>query len=210
MRGRRAVDRHPTAVPSSAMAFSRSTPVTNLLLLAIGAGFAGQLFLGDNLVDWGANYGPVVWRGEYWRLVTSMFLHGGFVHLLLNGWALYQLGGLFELWLGSRRLLLVYFVAGIAGSLASAVWSDNPSVGASGAIFGILGALISFLLRRREMLTPQAKSLLGQLVLWAGINVVFGFSVPRIDNAAHLGGFAAGLLLGLVFSERRRSRVAEV
>jgi rhomboid protease GluP len=186
------------------MLLGRRTPVTTLLLLAIAAGYVVQMVLGDPVIEAGANYGPAVLHGEWWRLVTSMFLHGGLLHLALNGWALYQLAGLFEIWLGSARLLLVYFVSGIAGSLASAFISDVPSVGASGAIFGLLGALISFLLRRHEDLTPQAKSLLMQLVGWAVINVVFGFSVKGIDNAAHLGGAAAGLLLGFVLRPRVR------
>jgi rhomboid protease GluP len=125
-----------------------------------------------------------------------MFLHGGFLHFAMNGWGLFQLGGLFESWLGSWRLLLVYFATGIAGSLASAGLSGNPSVGASGAIFGILGALVGFLLRRHGTLTPDGKSILMQLLLWAAVNVYLGFSEPGIDNYAHLGGCAAGLLIG--------------
>ena len=186
-----------------AMLLGRRTPVTTLLLASIAAVYVLQLLRGDELVNLGANYGPAVFQdGQWWRLVTSMFLHGGFVHVLLNCWGLYQLGALFELWLGSVPLLVVYFVSGIAGSLASGIFTNSPSVGASGAIFGLLGALISFLLRRRGMLTPQAKSLLMQLVGWAVINVFFGFSTPGIDNAAHLGGCAAGLLLGLGLRER--------
>ena len=184
------------------MAFGRRTPVTFLLLLAIAAGFVLQIFRGDALIEAYANYGPAVLGGQWWRLVTSMFLHGGIVHLLLNGWALYQLAGLFEIWMGWLSLLLVYFASGIAGSLASALITSNPSVGASGAIFGLLGALIAFLLRRHEHLTPQARSLLMQLVGWAVINVIFGFSVPNIDNAAHLGGAAAGFALGFLLQPR--------
>lgn len=185
----------------------RRTPITTLLLVLIAVGFGLQVFLGDALTSAGANYGPAVFQaGQWWRLVTSMFLHGGIVHLALNGWGFFQLGALFETWLGSIRLLLVYFASGIAGSLASAYFSEVPSVGASGAIFGVLGALIAFLLRRHQLLTPQAKSLLFQLVGWAVINVFFGFSTPGIDNAAHLGGCAAGFLLGLGLREQPRYR----
>lgn len=158
----------------------------------------------------GANVWPI--QGEYWRLVASMFLHIGVLHLLVNAWALFQLGGLFEIWLGHWRTALVFFATGIAGSLASLAFTLRPSegaglsAGASGAIFGILGALIAFLFRRREHLTSQAKGLLSQLLFWAGLNVFFGFTVPGIDNAAHLGGCAAGLLLGAVFQDRRRFR----
>ena len=191
------------------MILGRRTPVTTLLLASIAVGFGLQVFLGDAITSAGANYGPAVFQGgEWWRLVTSMFLHGGIVHLLLNGWGFFQLGALFETWLGSVRLLLVYFASGIAGSLASAFFSQVPSVGASGAIFGVLGALIAFLLKRRQFLTPQAKSLLFQLVGWAVINVFFGFSTPGIDNAAHLGGCAAGFLLGLGLGEQPHRNTA--
>lgn len=184
------------------MAFGRRTPLTFLLLLAIAAVYVLQVLRGDAFTAAYANYGPATLHGQWWRLVTSMFLHGGLLHLALNGWALYQLAGLFEIWLGSLSLLLVFFVSGIAGSLASALLTSGLSVGASGAIFGLLGALISFLLRRRESLTPQAKSLMMQLVMWAAINVVLGFTIPNIDNAAHLGGAAAGFLLGFVLRPR--------
>lgn len=191
------------------MILGRRTPLTTLLLILIAVGFGLQVFLGDGLTSAGANYGPAVFQeGQWWRLVTSMFLHGGIVHLLLNGWGFFQLGALFETWLGSIRLLLVYFASGIAGSLASAFFSEVPSVGASGAIFGVLGALIAFLVRRHQLLTPQAKSLLFQLVGWAVINVFFGFTSPGIDNAAHLGGCAAGFLLGLGLREQPHHRSA--
>jgi rhomboid protease GluP len=186
------------------MILGRRTPVTTALLIAIAIGFGFQLWFGDTVIALGANYGPAVRDGQYWRLVTSMFLHGGWLHLLLNCWALYQLAGLFELLLGSGRLLVVYFVSGISGSLASVLWRDVPSVGASGAIFGVMGAIIAFLMRRRENLTPQAKSLLMQLLLWAGINVFLGSTTPGIDNAAHLGGCAAGIAIGFFLNERPR------
>ena len=189
------------------MILGRRTPITTLLLISIAVGFGLQRFLGDALINAGANYGPAVFgEGQWWRLVTSMFLHDGIAHLLVNGWGFFQLGALFEIWLGSIRLLLVYFASGIAGSLASAYFSELPSLGASGAIFGVLGALIAFLLRRHQLLTPQAKSLLFQLVGWAVINVFLGFSIPGIDNAAHLGGCAAGFLLGLGLREQPRYR----
>lgn len=193
------------------MLLGRRTPVTTLLLAAIVAVFVLQTLAGGStdpevLVSLGANYPEGFARGEHWRLLASVFLHIGLVHLLLNGWALLQLGSVFELWLGSSRLLVVFLVTGVAGSLASALWTRGLSAGASGAIFGLLGALITFLLRRRDRLNPMARSLLGQLLLWAGINVFIGFTSRIVDNGAHLGGFAAGLLLGLVLRERRLLR----
>lgn len=180
----------------------RRSPVTAVLLASICVGYLFQVLSGGTLTDLGANFGPLVREGQYWRLVTSMFLHGGLLHLAVNAWGLFQLGEIFELLLGSGRMLLVYFVAGIAGSVASVLFTNAPSVGASGAIFGLMGALIAFLLRRRQNLTPVAKSLLGQLVVWAGINIAFGASTPGIDNAAHLGGCAAGFVLGLILRPR--------
>jgi rhomboid protease GluP len=189
----------------------RQTPVTAILLGVIGLVFVAELFDPQEfLLQAGANQAAaVLGEGQYWRLLTSMFLHGGFLHVILNGVALYQLGSLFELLLGSKRLLGTFFVTGLAGSLASILWNqfgpnahpERPSVGASGAIFGLLGALIAFLLRRRGRLTPAAKSLLSQLLFWAGVNIFLGVSSRLIDNAAHLGGLAAGLLCGLVLPD---------
>jgi rhomboid protease GluP len=182
----------------------RGAPLTWLLLAGIGAVFALELTTGAIqdprvLVRLGALVPVLVWAGEWWRLLTAMFLHGGWLHIALNGWALYQLGGIFEAWMGSARMALTYFASGLAGSLASLFFlRGDLSVGASGAIFGVLGALVGVLIRRRDRLQPQAKALLTQLLTWAGINVFLGFSTPNIDNAAHLGGAAAGLVLGLL------------
>jgi len=180
----------------------RRTPVTTALLIAIVLIFVADVLTGLQLTQLGADQRNLVLAGQWWRPFTSMFLHGGLLHLVLNAWVLYQLGSLCELMLGSRQTLGVYLVSGLAGSFASLAWQENASVGASGAIFGLMGALIAFLLRRREMLTPYAKSLLGQLVVWAGINVFLGMSMPRIDLAAHAGGFVMGFLLGLMLRGR--------
>ncbi len=183
-------------------------PLTWLLLAAIAAVFGVELWAGASrdprvLIQLGALVPVLVWSGEWWRLLTAMFLHGGILHLALNGWALYQLGGLFEAWMGSSRLALTYFASGLVGSLASLFFlRGDLSVGASGAIFGVLGALVGVLLRRRDRLRPQAKQLLTQLLMWAGINVFLGFSAANIDNAAHLGGAAAGFALGLALRPR--------
>ncbi len=178
-------------------------PLTRLLLVAIVVVFGVEVASGGStstevLVRLGANAPALVRAGEWWRLFTSLFLHIGIVHLLVNGWALFQLGTLFEHLAGTPRMGLVYFVAGLAGSLASVFTSDPSglSAGASGAIFGLLGALVGWLLRRRDRLLPAGRSLLLQLGGWAVFNVVLGFRIPGIDNAAHLGGCAAGLLLG--------------
>lgn len=177
-------------------------PVTILLLVAIGLMFVAETVLGGStnsgvLVLLGANVSALVRSGQWWRLVASMFLHIGIFHVLLNGWALYQLGMLYETWMGSRAMVVTYFTAGIAGSVASVVWTRGLSAGASGAIFGLLGGLIVVLLRHRHRLRPQAKWLLAQLAGWALINVFYGLSTTGIDNAAHFGGLIAGAVVSL-------------
>lgn len=194
--------------------FLERAPLTSALLAAILASFVLETLLGGStntrtLNFLGANVPVLVQQGQVWRLVSSMFLHIGLMHLLVNGWALFQLGGLFETWMGSSRMALVYFVSGILGSVASVVTKLGSTVtaaGASGAIFGLMGALIAFLLRRRDRLLPAAKSLLSQLLLWAGLNVVLGFNIAGIDNAAHLGGCAAGFVLGWMVRPRWERR----
>ena len=182
----------------------RFTPVTSGLLIVIAMVFAYEVltgaFLSDQrMVDLGAIVPGLLQRGEYWRLLAAMFLHGGWLHWFLNSWALYQLGTLYETLFGSGRFALIYFVSGICASIASSMYEHGPAVGASGAIFGILGAFIFSLLRspqyRRQ---PWTRSLISQLVFWIVVHIAIGFSVKFIDNAAHIAGLITGLLLGFL------------
>lgn len=187
------------------------TPFVRTLLVVLVAVFVGEELLGgstrlDVLVRMGALEPGLVAGGQYWRVVTCAFLHVGFFHLLINCWALYQLGTLFELWMGSRPTAIVYLGSAVGGSLASLAFTRAVSAGASGAVFGLLGALMVVLVRRRDRLTPQARSLLTQLTFWAGLNLVFGLSIPAIDNAAHLGGFVVGGLISLGLKTRTERR----
>lgn len=151
------------------------------------------------LVSMGAIVPDLFESGEYWRLLSAMFLHIGLLHLVLNAWALYQLGGLFEHLFGTGRFVVVYFATGITASTVSALFTNGIAAGASGAIFGILGALILTIRRSPLWRSDRAlRGLLPQLMVWAGINIVIGFSFPGIDNSAHIGGFVSGLLLGLI------------
>src|SRR5262249_3103777 len=105
---------------------------------------------------------------------------------------------LLEHWVGSVWHAAIYLASGVAGAVGTVLWAHAElSAGASGAIFGLLGALIAVLVRRRERLAPPGRQLLTQLVAWAGINIVFGLPTPGIDNAGHLGGAVMGFLLGL-------------
>jgi rhomboid protease GluP len=182
----------------------RFAPVTSALLIIIAAIFAFEVviraFYSDAaMVRLGAIIPGLLERGEYWRLIAAMFLHGGWLHWFLNSWALYQLGTLYETLFGSARFALIYFVSGICASIASSLYEHGPAVGASGAIFGILGAFIFSLLRSPQYRhQPWTRSLITQLVFWIAVNIVIGFSVKFIDNAAHIAGLVSGLLLGFI------------
>ena len=138
--------------------------------------------------------GILVSDGEYYRLITSAFLHGGVFHLLLNMYALYVFGPLLEGALGRMRFTVLYFVSALGGSAASYAFSPalNQSLGASGAVFGLLGA---FLVVNRRL----GRDNTAVMVLLA-INVAYGFLVPRIDWRAHLGGLVTGALVALAFA----------
>lgn len=180
----------------------RATPATGILIALILVAF-GIESLGIPLRPFFANYGPLVWDyHQYWRLLTALFLHAGLLHLVVNLISLYQLGRLYELMFGTRRFVLIYFVAGLLASVASAWWTNAPSVGASGAIFGVMGALI-FSIRRsaRFRNDPIARSILAQGVFLIAANLILTWTIPQIDKAGHVGGLIAGLLLGALLPQ---------
>jgi len=137
---------------------------------------------------------------EYWRAVAAMFLHAGLLHLAANSWALLQLGTLYEAMFGSRRFAFIYFTTGIIASIASSMMSSHRiSVGASGAILGILGAFIFSIKRSPQWRhEPWTKSLVSQLVFWAIVNLALGYEIKNIDNVAHIAGLVSGLILGFI------------
>lgn len=159
------------------------------------------------LYELGAKYSPAIFAGEWWRLVTAGFLHGGLIHILMNSWVLYDLGGLVEEVYGTARYLIIYFVATIGGFLASTFWTPALSVGASAGLFGLIGAMIALTVRYR---TTTGAALRNFYVRWAIYGLALGL-LPglRIDNAAHLGGLVCGFLTGLavgipsLFASRR-------
>jgi rhomboid protease GluP len=187
-----------------------------LAMLAHGISIANPTV--DQLMSWGANNaGAVLIGGEWWRIVVAMFLHVGILHLAVNMWCLWNLGLLAEPLMGSIGLLAVYILTGAAGNLLSTlvnwVWPIHYSgnimfpagAGASGAVFGIAGALIVLLKSNRLPIPPpELKRLRKSVIYFAAINLVIGFSISfgthvigsglNIDNMAHLGGFACGLL----------------
>ena len=142
-------------------------------------------------------------RGEYYRFLTSMFLHGGLLHIGFNAWALYALGPESERIYGTDRFLAIYFIAGLAGGVASYAISPYPAVGASGAIFGLIGALAVFYYTSRQLLGDTARQQLGSLITVIMINLFIGFgSGGLIDNWAHLGGLAGGAIAGWLLAPR--------
>ncbi|WP_165248767.1 rhomboid family protein [Paludisphaera soli] len=193
------------------LAGTRSAFVTPTLVAACVGVFLAMLATGVNamepsngdLLAWGANNAVrVALGGEWWRLPASVFLHGGLIHLAVNMWCLLNLGPLVERLYGNLGYAAIYLAAGVGGAIASmATPPARVSVGASGAIFGIVGALLAFLLVRRRsvpssVLVPLRSSVLGMVVF----NTLFGAIVPAIDQAAHMGGLATGFLAGLVLA----------
>jgi membrane associated rhomboid family serine protease len=169
--------------------------------LATGGGVNGT---GSTISVKGVLFGPLLEQGEWWRLVTAAFLHYGPVHLLLNMVALYWFGSLLEERIGSGRYLLLYLASGIAGSAGALLWSNGfltPTVGASGAIFGILGAGL-VLERQRDYVFGG--SALGVIV----INFVFTFSISGISKGGHIGGLVGGIICALGLTRFGRGHAA--
>jgi rhomboid protease GluP len=156
------------------------------------------------LLRFGADFGPYTLGGQLWRILTSNYVHVGLFHILFNMWCLWNLGRLAERILGAWTYVLTYTACGIAGSLAS-LWIHPAAVGAgaSGAIFGLAGALITALYLGKLPYPRQMLSgLLRSLLSFAGYNLFFGAVVPGIDNSAHIGGLIVGLAIGALLASQ--------
>ncbi|HEX4786453.1 MAG TPA: rhomboid family intramembrane serine protease [Candidatus Sulfotelmatobacter sp.] len=184
--------------------------VTNVLLIANVMVFIAMViasgpsldFTGQVMVHFGANFGPFTLSGQWWRLLTYMFLHGGLMHIAFNMWCLWDLGALCESLYGRWTYAAIYFVTGIAAGLTSVGWNPGVlSVGASGAIFGLAGALIaSFYLGEFSVPRVAIQGTLRSLLFFVGFNVFFGSVVSGIDNACHAGGLISGLIVGALIA----------
>ncbi len=141
----------------------------------------------------GMKVNELIIAGQYWRLITPMFLHGSILHLGFNMYALYVIGTGLERFYGRYRFLALYLLAGFAGNVSSFLFSDAPSLGASTAIFGLLGAEGVLFYQNKEIFGPMARRSLTNVITIAAINLVIGLS-PGIDNWGHLGGLAGGTL----------------
>ncbi len=215
--GARAVERRsPLDAMGGLIPHARFTTMI-ILLLNLGLYAATTIYSmkepGGNLMDidgrtlfaFGAKFSPAILQdGQWWRLVTAGFLHGGILHILMNMWVLFDLGVQVEEVYGTSRYLVIYLATTVAGFLASTYWSPSLSVGASAGLFGLIGAMIALGVRNRH--STMGAAVRAHYTQWAIWGVVIGL-LPgfRVDNAAHLGGLAAGFLLAYAAGTPRLS-----
>jgi rhomboid protease GluP len=206
--GPRAIDaRHPSDILGGFIPHARFT--TSILLLINCGLFAVTLALSMGTASSNALLGidgPTLYRlgakwrvfetGQWWRLVTAGFLHGGVLHILMNSWVLFDVGAQVEEIFGAARMVVIYLAASVAGFFLSSMWSDNLSVGASAGIMGLIGAMIALGVRHRS--NPAAVALRGMYIRWVIYMLVLGFLIPFIDQAAHIGGLAGGFCVAYV------------
>jgi rhomboid protease GluP len=210
--GQRAVDRrNPGEIMGGLIPHARFT-TTVLLLINVGLYLATAVYSMktghggffdidvETLFDFGAKYNAAIRAGQWWRLVTAGFLHGGIIHIGMNMWVLYDLGAQTEEFYGTARLIVFYFAATVLGFYASMMWSPAISVGASAGLFGLIGAMIAYGVRERSHHSAAVRSF---YIRWALYGLALGFLVPHVDNAAHLGGLAAGFIGGYVMGSPR-------
>jgi rhomboid protease GluP len=167
-----------------------------IIMVCLGLGFIS--FKAADLLTWGANFKPVTTNGEWWRLLTSTFLHGGLMHIFANMYGLLFVGIFLEPFLGRTKYAIIYLTTGIIASMASLYLHDaTVSVGASGAIFGLYGVFLALLLTK---VFPKdfSKAFLISTLIFIGYNLLMGFAGAGIDNAAHIGGLVSGFVIGLI------------
>lgn len=182
--------------------FSKKTPiVTYTIMLICLVAFLAMYIFGNGsediqtLLRFGANLDVLTKGGQYYRLLTCMFLHIGFIHIILNMYSLYIIGPQVESFFGKVKYLFIYIFSGICGSILSLAFSHNVvSAGASGAIFGLLGSILYFGYYYRAYLGNVVKSQILPIIL---INLVIGFMMTGIDNAAHIGGLLGGIVASM-------------
>jgi membrane associated rhomboid family serine protease len=209
-------DAPQTVMPTPWVRRSESTIGLTQIIFGINAAvFLGMLlssstidFPGAVLVQWGANFGPYTLSGEWWRLLTCVFVHGNLLHIAFNMWCLWGLGALCESLYGRWTFGALYLICGLGASLASIIWNVQVlSVGASGAIFGLAGALIAaFKLGEFSVPRSALSGTLRSLFIFVGFNLVWGL-LPNLfgsdgvtDNAAHIGGLITGLIAGALIA----------
>ncbi|MFD3447729.1 rhomboid family intramembrane serine protease [Microbacteriaceae bacterium 4G12] len=174
--------------------FTKLFVVTQIIMFALLQWYGGSTNT-ETLIRFGAKYNPLILQGEWWRFITPIFLHIGFLHLLMNTVALYYIGNQVERIVGNVRFIIIYLFAGISGSVLSFVLSSSVAAGSSGAIFGCFGALVYIALTHSKLFS---KSVMQSVLTLIGVNLIFGFVMPGIDNAGHIGGLVGGFLAAAV------------
>lgn len=170
-----------------------------MFILMVFSGLGFMSFSSEALISWGANFKPLTTDGEWWRLVTSTFLHGGIMHLFANMYGLLFVGIFLEPRIGKVKFAVIYIITGILASVSSLWWHDSTvSVGASGAIFGLYGLFLALMLTKVYPKEFNRALLFGTLI-FVGFNLVMGLA-GGIDNAAHIGGLVSGFVIGLFIS----------
>jgi membrane associated rhomboid family serine protease len=171
-------------------------PVCTYAILAVTTlVFLGQVVLGDPFTYYGLKINQLIQQGEYWRFITPIFFHANILHFFFNMYALYNVGLQIERPLGYARFLMIYFFSGVIGVLASFLFSTSASLGASGAIFGLIGALAVFLYRHTRLFGPAGRNMLYNVVFIIAANLVISVATPGIDLWAHVGGLVTGSAL---------------
>ena len=178
---------------------SYAPPATLLLIVAIGVTFMWQISVGAlkdqaSIIAAGALMREQVLQGEVWRLLSATLLHGNVEHLVSNAVSLYILGMACEHSYGRRSMLVVYLASGIAGSLLSVANGPGPSVGASGAIFGLMGAVLVLFWKHHKELLVRDKRIGVVVAAWAIFTIIQGLVTPMVDNAGHVGGLLGGMV----------------
>lgn len=200
--GARAIDRrNPAPILGGLISHARYT-TSILLLINVGLYIAtvvasmragnNDAFLnldGNTLFEFGAKVRFAILAGQWWRLVTAGFLHGGLLHIGMNMWVLWDVGAQVEEIYGTARMLVIYFAGSVVGFIFSTMWSQYLSIGASAAIMGLIGAMIAFGVHHRSTL---AAAIRGHYIRWVIYMLIIGFLISQVDNAAHVGGLAGG------------------
>ena len=209
-RGELADDAPQPVMPMPWVRGEAAIGITQIILGINVAVFLGMVLAGSSVMDfslrelvqWGANVGALTFSGEWWRLLTCVFVHGGLLHIAFNMWCLWNLGQLCESLYGRWTYFTIYLICGLGASLASAAWHPyTPSVGASGAIFGLAGALIAaFKLGEFSVPRSALSGTLRSLGAFVVYNLIFGAIIPGIDNTAHIGGLITGLIVGALIA----------
>ncbi len=192
-------------------------PILTTVLIALNVlvflamllrGFSPVNPTAEQVLGWGANFGPLTEGGQWWRLLTACFLHFGIIHIGFNMYVLYQVGYFTERLFGGVRYLALYVIAGVAGNVVGLLLHPNVvAAGASGAIFGVYGGLLAYLLRYRGVVNRQAASAVSRSIfIFLGYNLFYGLADRHTDLTAHIGGLVAGFLVGFVLAPAPNGR----